>query len=320
MSVPDPRSVAVVIPARNEGRTIRQLVEAVVAQRPPALDLEVIVVDNASVDDTAARARAAGARVLALPLRGGLGNPAAARNLAARSSMADILIFLDADCMPDPGWLAALLCAHRRGQVAVGGPLEMPRGLPLSARADYYCGWYHVHGVRPAGTVVSHPPGNVSICREAFMRTSGFIEDGPAAYAHEELRWQAELRARGHRIAFEPNAVVRHYNRPGFANLLRRNYRWGYSAIQTKAETSAARLAWLYRHPRTLILACPPLAFLQTAYIAACWARIGRLEPLAILPLVLAARSAWCLGAMVGTARWLRDRERGVTGARPAWE
>lgn len=137
MSVPDPRSVAVVIPARNEGRTIRQLVEAVVAQRPPALDLEVIVVDNASVDNTAARAREAGARVLPLPLRGGRGNPAAARNLAARSSTADILIFLDADCMPDPGWLAALLRAHRRGQVAVGVPLEMPRGLPLSARADY---------------------------------------------------------------------------------------------------------------------------------------------------------------------------------------
>jgi glycosyltransferase involved in cell wall biosynthesis len=82
VSVPDPRSVAVVIPARNEGRTIRQLVEAVVAQRPPALDLEVIVVDNASVDNTAARAREAGARVLPLPLRGGRGNPAAACNLA----------------------------------------------------------------------------------------------------------------------------------------------------------------------------------------------------------------------------------------------
>ena len=315
-----PRSVAVVIPARNEGRAIHQLVKAVLAQRPPDTDLEVIIVDNESTDDTASRAREAGARILPLPLRGGLGNPAAARNLAARSSKADILIFLDADCMPDPGWLTALLNAHRRGEVVVGGPLEMPPDLPLSARADYYCGWYHVHGARPAGTVVSHPPGNLSVCRSHFMQTSGFIEDGPAAYAHEELRWQAEVRAAGRRIAFEPAAVVRHFNRPGMANLLRRNYRWGYSAIQTKAETGAARMAWLYDHPSALMLACAPLALAQTAYVIGCWLRIGRIEPLVMLPLVLAARSAWCLGAMVGTARWLKNRKRGVIGSRPAWE
>ena len=320
MSLSTLRSVAVVIPARNEGQAIRPVVKAVYTQRPPEVTLEVIVVDNASSDDTAARAREAGARVLSLPLRGGLGNPAAARNLAARFSTADILIFLDADCLPDVGWLATLLRAHQRGEVAVGGALDMPPGLPLSARIDYYCGWYHVHGARPAGSVVSHPPGNLSVRRTLFLQTSGFIEDGPAAYAHEELRWQAELCAAGHRIAFEPRAVVHHFNRPGLANLLRRNYRWGYSAIQTKAETGAARMAWLYRHPRTLMLACAPLALAQTAYVVGCWLRVGRLEPLIMLPLVLAARAAWCLGAFVGTGRWLRARASGCPGARPAWE
>jgi hypothetical protein len=54
---------------------------------------------------------------------------------------------------------------------------------------------------------------------------------------------QAEIRRRGGRILFEPRAIVYHYNRPGFRNLLGRNYRWGYSAIESKAPTGAARLA-----------------------------------------------------------------------------
>jgi mycofactocin glycosyltransferase len=315
-----PQSATVIVPARNEGPSIARVIGAVLAQRPAALALDVIVVDNASTDDTAARAAAAGARVLHLPLRQGFGNPAAARNLAARASTAEILVFLDADCLPEPDWLAALLQAHGRGEAVVGGPLELPDGLPLTARLDYYCGWYHAHGQLPAGPVVSQPPGNLSVRRDLFMATSGFIEEGPAAYAHEELLWQAELATRGHRIHYEPAAVVLHHNRPGFGNLLRRNYRWGYSAIQVKSETGAARMAWLYRHPRLLMLACPPLAVAQTGYVIACWLKARRFEPLVMLPLVFAARAAWCAGAFVGTARWLRHRAGGTPGARPAWE
>ena len=62
-------------------------------------------------------------------------------------------------------------------------------------------------------------------------------EQQPVAYAHEELAWQAEVRRRGGHIVFDPEAIVFHYNRPGFGNLLRRNYRWGYSAIESKSPT-----------------------------------------------------------------------------------
>ena len=57
------------------------------------------------------------------------------------------------------------------------------------------------------------------------------------------------MRGAGGRILFDPQAIVYHYNRPGFRNLLRRNYRWGYSAIESKAPTGAARMAWVYRYP-----------------------------------------------------------------------
>jgi hypothetical protein len=213
-----------------------------------------------------------------------------------------------------------LLDAHQRGATVVGGSLDLPPGLPASARCDYYCGWYHLHSRRRPGIVSNHPPGNLSIRRELFTGTSGFVERHPLAYAHEELALQAELRRAGVAILFEPQAIAWHRNRPGWGNLLRRNYRWGYSALESKAETGAARAAWVYRHPYLLLLASVPLVPLQAAYIVGCWLRARRWEPLVFAPAVLAARVAYTAGLVAGGVRWLARRGAPAPTYRPRWE
>jgi len=298
--------VSVVIPAHNEAAGIGALVRSVRAQAPPETEVEVLVVDDASTDGTSDVARAAGARVLRMEEGG---NPAAARNCGAAASTGDPIIFLDADCTPDAGWLAAFLAAHDRGEVTVGGSLDLPAGLSATARCDYYCGWYLVHSKRPAGPVPHHPPPNLSVRREAFFRTSGFAERQPYSYTNEERFWQAELRREGHRIWFEPAARVFHHNRPGFANLLRRNYRWAYTAVPSKAQTGTARLAWLYRNPRLLIAASLPLALAHTGFIVGCWLRAGVLEPVWMLPAILVSRFAYAAGLAAGGVQWLRRRK-----------
>jgi glycosyltransferase involved in cell wall biosynthesis len=313
------RTASVIIPARNEARSIARLVHAVLAQAPQGWDVEVLLVDDGSTDGTPAVARAAGARVLELGSRPGGGNPAAGRNRGALAAAGDPLIFLDADCLPAPGWLARHRDGHQAGAAVVGGSLDLPSGLPMMARCDYYCGWYHVHSRRPAGDVPNHPPGNLSVRRAQFARTAGFTEQQPVAYAHEELAWQSEVRRRGGRIVFDPRAIVYHYNRPGFRNLLRRNYRWGFSAIESKAPTGAARLAWVYRYPALLIAASVPLALGSAGYVVACWVRAGVLEPLLMLPWILAARTAYSAGLVAGGLRWMRFGPAAAE-ARPRWE
>lgn len=118
--------VSVVIPAHNETSSIGATVRRVLEQ---AVEVEVIVVDDASTDATAEEARAAGARVLRLENGG---NPAAARNRGAEASIGDPIVFLDADCTPDAGWLAAILAAHERGAAVVGGSLDLPPGAGMS--------------------------------------------------------------------------------------------------------------------------------------------------------------------------------------------
>ncbi|MBA2564268.1 MAG: glycosyltransferase family 2 protein [Gemmatimonadetes bacterium] len=313
-----PHIVSVVIPARNEAPRIERVVRAVLAQRRAGLELDLVVVDDGSTDGTSEVAHAAGARVLrpdAQAPRGPRGgNPGAARNRGAEAARGDPIVFLDADCEPGEGWLDSLLRAHETAAV-VGGSLDLPDGLPLTARCGYYCDWYHTHPGRPAGRVPNHPPANLSVRRQVLRDAGGFAEDMPVADGHEELGWQTAARAAGHTIRFEPRALACHHNPPGIANLLRRSYRWGYSSLEGKVQTGGARWGGLYRRPWLLIALSGPFAVAQAVYIVACWVRVGRLEPLLLAPGIFASRLAWATGMTVGGLRWL-VRSRGP-GALP---
>lgn len=304
--------VSVIIPAHNEASCIARTVSAIKGQATATCSIEVIVVDDASCDDTVQIARDAGARII--EMGGSGGNPAAARNRGAAVAEGDPLIFLDADCEVADGWLDAFLDAHRAGETIVAGSLDLPDGLSFTAQCDYYCGWYLAHPRRPAAYVPHAPAPNLSVRRDAFLATSRF-EELPYSIASEERIWQAELRNEGHQIYFEPRARAWHYNRPGLAQLLRRNYRWGYASIRSKYESGSARFAWLYRYPRLLIVMSIPLAFAHTAYILACWVRAGIYRPLLMLPLLLLARFAYSIAMMRGGIDWLREPQIGKTPA-----
>lgn len=93
-----------VIPALNEGTRIA----AVIADAAPHVDI-VIVVNDGSTDDTADRAREAGAVVVSHPENGGAGAATMTGIEAARALGADALITLDADGQHDPCDIPALL-------------------------------------------------------------------------------------------------------------------------------------------------------------------------------------------------------------------
>lgn len=101
--------ITVIIPALNEAGNIQRLVKEVLAVAP----VQVIVVDNGSIDATAQEACAAGAQVVAEPRRG-YGYACAAG--AAADQEADILVFLDGDYSFLPGELPLLLAPILTGQ------------------------------------------------------------------------------------------------------------------------------------------------------------------------------------------------------------
>jgi hypothetical protein len=150
------------------------------------------------------------------------------------------------------------------------------------------------------------------------MSTSGFAERAPLNYTNEERHWQAELRRADHRIYFEPKAVVHHYNRPGLGNLLRRSYRWGYTALEAKSETGSTRADWIFARPKLLLILTPIIPFALTAHIVASWARVGVFEPILMTPIILLSRVAYVAGIVVGGLRWLRARSSHCSRGRPS--
>lgn len=96
--------VSVVIPALNEEEPIGDVVRAVFATGIPR---EVIVVDNGSDDATAARAAAAGAKVVSEPERGY--GRACAAGVRSVSPECAVIVFLDGDGSDCPEFMQAMI-------------------------------------------------------------------------------------------------------------------------------------------------------------------------------------------------------------------
>lgn len=107
----DSMRILVVIPAFNEAGSVGR----VVADIPAGLAAEVVVVDNASTDETARVAEAAGATVVAEPRRGY--GRACLRGIAyARTRHPDIVVFLDGDYSDHPEEMADIVAPILRGE------------------------------------------------------------------------------------------------------------------------------------------------------------------------------------------------------------
>ena len=122
----------VVIPALNEAGRIGAVIAGV---RRVAEGIDVVVVDDGSEDDTAARARAAGATVLSHPFNLGYGAALQTGYKHALRRGYDRLAQLDADGQHDPADVPRLLEPLRRGEadVVIGSRFIERRGYRMGA-------------------------------------------------------------------------------------------------------------------------------------------------------------------------------------------
>jgi hypothetical protein len=201
----------------------------------PAASYELIVVDNASQDGSADMVAREFAHAHLLRQTHNLGFGAGA-NLGMAAAHGDLFLLLNSDALLVDGSLGELAHTLRAQPADVGllGPrLMLPDGrLQVSARRFPSLGrlllselWLHRLLGRPAAAerLLGHHWDHASareadwlvgacllLRREVFARTGGF--DASIFLYGEEVEWCRRVRAAGYRIAFRPEASVRHLN------------------------------------------------------------------------------------------------------------
>ena len=231
--------LSIIIVNWNGGDLLRRTVESVAAA-PPSLAYEVVVVDNASADDSLARLRSsAAAAALGARLRVhenadnlGFGQ---ANNQAFKTTRAPLLLLLNPDTEVTPGSLDRLVQTVREGaRVGAAGPkllnadgsiqvsvwrnspaawevlltgLRLHRLLPRRLRGDLLLAEHFDYARRRDVGALSGAA--VLVRREVVDEVGGF--DERFHMYGEDGEWCARITRAGWRLVFEPEAVVMHH-------------------------------------------------------------------------------------------------------------
>jgi glycosyltransferase involved in cell wall biosynthesis len=208
---------SILISTKNRAQYLTQTLDSLSRVRRDSFDVELIVIDNGSSDETAAvvteATRRFPFRVLLLSFAHGA--KAAALNYALPTATGRYLAFTDDDLRFDPFWLLHLLAPLRAGEAdAVVGEVRLATHLTRA--------WMEpVHRtmlaeVRPDDEPHGLVGANMALRRECFDWVAGFDPAlGPGALGlAEEVLLERQLRARNARIQFAEGAVVEHHFDP----------------------------------------------------------------------------------------------------------
>ena len=233
-------AVSVAVSTFGRARFLPRLL-ASLEQQQDAPAFEVVVADNASTDDTwQVLQRLVDATPLALtavrvPVNRGAG---AGRNAAVEACRGDVLAFTDDDCLPTPGWLAALARLLDDADVVLVQGRTEPEPGPAPGT------W--ARSVWVSGPTPWLETCNIAYRRRAFDAAGGFRVDerllGKGGRAFGEDTWLGHrVLAGGGRRAFADDAVVHHRWLPGtFADHLReRRVMRGFPALAAQVPAFA---------------------------------------------------------------------------------
>lgn len=216
-----PPAVSIVIPTHNRAQRLGHVLRSIARQDYDLDSVEVIVVDDGSQDDTqtylASQDWGLRLRVMHQPQSG----VATARNHGAVEASAPILIFIDDDVAPAPGFIQA----HMQAQAAAGGCVAIGRLAPSDSQDDRPPPWWRwqewqfekqygemTRGERALDGLALYS-GNFGLPRELFWRVGGF---DPAVKVREDTALGLRLQDAGAVFRLCLDAVGHHSGYRGF--------------------------------------------------------------------------------------------------------
>lgn len=223
---------SIVIPAFNAQKTIRACLEALEKQTVARNEFEVIVVDDGSKDQTPE---------IVLEFKNALlfkqknAGPAVARNRGANKASAEIIVFLDSDCVPNPNWLEEMLRPFQKTEIAgVQGAYENPLPnwvasfiqLEIEER-------YHRMEKKPFIDFV----GSYSAAyrKKIFLNEGGF-DEAFAMASGEDTDFSFRLAKKGYKMVFASKAIVKHFHPTSLSKYWRTKFYRAYWRVRLYAK------------------------------------------------------------------------------------
>ena len=185
-----------VVPAHNEEASVAAVVAAIAAAaRAAGAAHEIVVVDDASTDATAARAALAGARVVPVSYR----QIAATRNAGARAALGETFVFVDADTLIGADVVTGLMRAMAAGAVGGGAAIRFDEPVPRWVKRLLPAFLWLFRRLRFTGGCF------LFSSRAAFEAVGGFDE---TLYASEELTLCRALRTQGELVILRESVLT----------------------------------------------------------------------------------------------------------------
>lgn len=232
--------ISVVIPHLNQPDLLEICLASLAAQTLSQGRFEVVVVDNGSARLPAAEvARFPFARLVVEPEPG----PGPARNRGIALARADIIAFVDSDCIADPRWLARLLedfAAHPETGV-IGGKVLIFAAGPRPNVAEAFD---LVYGIRQEVTISRHrfaATANLAVRRAVFDAVGLFA----GLSVSEDMEWGQRADAAGWPTRFAPDALVRHPARDTMAALRKQWDRHVSHFWSMRPKTAKSSAVWI---------------------------------------------------------------------------
>jgi O-antigen biosynthesis protein len=207
---------SIIIAVHNQAEELKKCLTAIETTYHPGAEPEIIVVDNNSSEDIKSVVNSFEKIKYLEEKKPGA---AFARNKGISEAVGDILIFLDADSVPSKNWLSNIVRPFLDDSVgAVGGAIfpinpqnMLSRYLGVSLFLRYPC-----HGAKRP--VKGFPSCNLAVRRD--LVGEGFDTEVFTTYAEDKDLCYRVI-AKGKKVVFEPDAVVRHHNAESFNEFLR---------------------------------------------------------------------------------------------------
>ncbi|MEM0360069.1 MAG: glycosyltransferase [Candidatus Diapherotrites archaeon] len=210
---------SVIVPVRNGERTIEKCLKAILAQNL-GQSFELIVVDDGSTDKTAEIVKKfKKARLFRQEPLG----PAAARNAGAIKAKGEIIVFTDADCIPEKNWLSEMLKPFEDPMVAGVQGAYKTQQKEFMARFSQIEIEERYKKMLSSKTIDWIGSYSAAYKRSVFLSLNGFDKAFKKA-SGEDPDLSYSIQEKDHKIVFNPKAIVFHHHPVSLAEYLKKKF------------------------------------------------------------------------------------------------